>query len=142
MSWDLVFWRGRPNATASAVFEALCDGEAVDFIEPVARERIRIAFTAEYADDLEVENNDDSLAIRGRGFELSVKDGDRLLTARCAWGFAGDDDVLGALIRAGRRAGCSAFDPQSGAFWEAPLDGDVSTFDLWADVSDDGDDGS
>ena len=134
MSWDIAFWRGRPNMPGHQVLDLLDAGTAVDFVTALDAPAVRAAFVEEYAGDLRL--SDDGAGrvdIQGRGFEGSLRTGDRLFYVMCDWAFAQDEDLVVKLVRAGRRAGLTAFDPQSYRIWHAPLTpsaADIAAFDV------------
>src|SRR5262245_59708433 len=123
MSWDLVMWKGAPMEDPPEVWERLAEEQEPRFLRPLAVDEMRRAFEEEYGANLHVEASAGSMSIRGRGWEGSLSDGDKYLYLMCSCGLASDDDWLTQLVRAGLRAGCFVFDPQSGCWWEPPEPG-------------------
>ena len=135
MSWDLILWRGAPVEEPPEVWEAFCDDRAVKFIQPLNIDEIVRAFKDEYGDDLRVERYDGGTTVLGRGWEGSLADGDKYLHLTCGWGLARDDDWLTQIVRAGLRARCFVYDPQSYSWWNPPEAGwDPESFDVWEEV--------
>lgn len=114
MSYDLIFWRGRPTDAPWKVWKQLYAKRPVPFVMPLVREEVLAGFRREYGVDLRLLDND----VQGRGWEFALDDGDRYLHVTCAWALAEDEPALARLRRAGRYAGCSVFDPQTGVYRE------------------------
>jgi len=133
MSWDLVFWKGAPLEGPPAVWSALADEQAVLFITPLCARELQRAFAGEYGEEIGADLDGDGLRLMGRGWEGSLRDGDKYLYLTCAWGLAKDDEWLTQIVRAGLRAGCWVFDPQSGCWWEpvAAAEWLPEEFDVW-----------
>ena len=118
MSYDLIFWRGRPDGSAERVWSALYNRQPVNFVMPLVFADVRAAFEAELKGDLRVDEKTGE--IQGRGWETTLHDGDRYIHVVCSWQLAQDRSAIVQLKRAGQRAGCSMFDPQSSAYVQAP----------------------
>ncbi len=116
MSYDLVFWRGRPTETPSTVWRKLNAGQAVAFMLPLVFEEVVAGFREEYGEDLRIEGSGE---LQGRGWSFGIDDGALYLYVTCAWALAEDPAALARLRSAGRRAGCSMYDPQTGQYFEA-----------------------
>lgn len=118
MSYDLIFWRGRPTQPPTEVWNALYEKEPVNFVMQLAFADVLAAFRTIYGADLQVETAE--RRISGRGWEFGMEEGDYYLHVTCSWALAEDEVAIKKLQQAGRAAGCSMFDPQTYQYFEAP----------------------
>lgn len=132
MSWDLVFWNGAPLEDPPQVWDALRDGHAVPFVQPISDEAFRAAVQAEYGSDYGEGSYGASAVFRSNGWEGGATEGGYVYLT-CAWGLAKDPQWLSQVVRLGLRAGWFVFDPQSASWWEPPEPGwDPADFDAYA----------
>jgi hypothetical protein len=115
------------------VWKALAGGDQVKFVAPLSAQQLTCAFADEFGSRVAIRERDGGFDIIGRGWEGYAKDGEMFLYLNCDWDLARDDEWLTQIVRAGLRARCTVFDPQSGCWWDAPLEPgwDPDGFDLW-----------
>lgn len=130
MSYDLVFWKGKPPLEPGAIWARLAAEEPVEGLAPFARDEVTKAFRAVFGKAMKV--GDPPGTILGRGFELRVADGDKYLHVCCAWGLLESEEgraVLARIGRVGENLGATQFDPQLAEATEeegrAPVQGDL-----------------
>jgi hypothetical protein len=137
MSFDLVVWVGSPKAP-SQLWSELEDDHDASSITP-APERLVGAFRAVFGDDLRVLTGADPAAVEvlGRGWECYLANA--WTTINCSWSLANEPTAIAALVRAAHAAGCSVYDPQSGAYWPVSIGLPKAEEDVWtAAVFDEG----
>jgi hypothetical protein len=113
MSYDLIFWCGRPEGDAASVYRRLCRGEAVSGVQELTTEAVIVAFRNEFPDVLEEDG--DTLE---SGFSILLSGHPtRVVAVNCAWGVAKHPEVLSKIEQAGyMRLRCQ----QIGEFRENP----------------------
>jgi len=116
MSYDVVFWRGRPTAPPSRVWDALRAGDTVPFMMTVRRDDVAAALTAVFGNDVRIEGG----SMMGPGWETGVDDGKHYIYVTCSWGIVEHPEALERLRRAMKRACLSMFDLQTSQYFEAP----------------------
>lgn len=116
MSYDLVFWRGRPVASPRNVWRALHDGETVPFIMPLRRADVTAALAAALGDDVRIHGG----SVEGRGWECGIDDGAHYIYVTCGWGITEHPENVERLRVAMKRACLSMFNPQTLEYFEAP----------------------
>ena len=135
VSYDLILWSSeasvkKPSDLWKALFananpdrakelKSLTVEEAIALVNPLKTERIVAAFQREFANDLEVENDTAyGTAIRGAGWEFTVRDGAYYAHVTCSWDTAKSDAAITRLRRAALRARCSTYDVQIDTLFE------------------------
>jgi hypothetical protein len=77
------------------------------------------AFRREFAADLEVEADPaNGTAIRGAGWEFTLREGAYYAHVTCSWDTAKSDAAITRLRRAALRARCSTYDVQIDTLFE------------------------
>ncbi len=141
MSYDLVLWSGeqatrKPGelwkalylgakheretepgapATPDPFTSTLAYDEAKALVSPLRIERVLAAFRREFANDLEVdaETAQGTAAVRGLGFEFTLRDGAYYAHVCCTWELTRNEVALTRLRRAALRAHCCTYDVQT-----------------------------
>lgn len=127
MSFDLILWTGAPTAP-SRRWAALGAATTEDGAAPLPTEALVGAFRSGFG-DVHVRQDASGVEVVGRGWECAWRDGS-WTTVSCRWVMAEDPAGVAAIVRAAHVAGCSVYDPQSGAHWPVSSGG-LTDDDPW-----------
>ena len=120
--WKALYVGANPDRP-STLKSTLTYDDAKALVLPLHIERLVAAFRREFAADLEVEADPaNGTAIRGAGWEFTLREGAYYAHVTCSWDTAKSDAAITRLRRAALRARCSTYDVQIDTLFEPSED--------------------